>query len=267
LSRFLVVAPNWIGDALMAQPLLARLKGEIDVVAPEWVAPVMRRMPEVRSVISTPFVHGPLQLRERWKLGRRIKGQYDQAYVLPNSWKSALIPWHARIARRTGYIGEFRYGLLNDARKATGASMAAHYAALAGYVVAQAIIFVPLLYVANYYAPGAIASAAAVTFVGFVGLSLIAFITRKDFSFLRGILCWGGVLALVLIVAGVIFGFQLGTFFSVAMVGLAGAAILYDTSNILHHYPEDRYVAAALELFASVALMLWYVLRIFTSRR
>jgi len=146
-------------------------------------------------------------------------------------------------------------------------SKAAHYAALAGYVVAQAIIFVPLLYVANYYAPGAIASAAAVTFVGFVGLSLIAFITRKDFSFLRGILCWGGVLALVLIVAGVIFGFQLGTFFSVAMVGLAGAAILYDTSNILHHYPEDRYVAAALELFASVALMLWYVLRIFTSRR
>jgi heptosyltransferase-2 len=132
LSRFLVVAPNWIGDALMAQPLLARLKGEIDVVAPEWVAPVMRRMPEVRSVISTPFVHGPLQLRERWKLARRIKGQYDQAYVLPNSWKSALIPFLAGIPRRTGYIGEFRYGLLNDARKATGASMAAHYAALAG---------------------------------------------------------------------------------------------------------------------------------------
>ena len=112
-----------------------------------------------------------------------------------------------------------------------------------------------------------IASAAAVTFLGFVGLSLIAFITRKDFSFLRGILCWGVILALVLIVAGVIFGFQLGTFFSVAMVALAGAAILYDTSNILHHYPEDRYVAAALELFASIALMLWYVLRLFMSRR
>ena len=146
-------------------------------------------------------------------------------------------------------------------------SKAAHYAALAGYVVAQAIIFVPLLYVADHYAPGAIASAAAVTFVGFVGLSLVAFITRKDFSFLRGILCWGGIVALVLIVAGVIFGFQLGTFFSVAMVALAGAAILYDTSNILHHYPEDRYVAAALELFASVALMFWYVLRLFMSRR
>jgi uncharacterized protein len=147
------------------------------------------------------------------------------------------------------------------------ASLTAQYAALAGYVVAQAIIFVPLLYVAEKYAPGAIGSAALVTFLGFVGLSLVAFFTRKDFSFLRGILCWGGIVALVLIVAGVIFGFELGTFFSVAMVGLAGAAILYDTSNILYHYPESRYVAAALELFASVALMLWYVLRLFMSRR
>jgi FtsH-binding integral membrane protein len=147
------------------------------------------------------------------------------------------------------------------------ASLATQYAALTGYVVAEAIIFVPLLYVAEKFAPGAIGSAALVTFLGFVGLSLVAFLTRKDFSFLRGILCWGGIVALVLIVAGVIFGFQLGTYFSVAMVGLAGAAILYDTSNILHHYPEDRYVAAALELFASVALMLWYVLRLFMNRR
>ena len=89
----------------------------------------------------------------------------------------------------------------------------------------------------------------------------------KDFSFLRGILMWGGIVALVLIVAGVLFGFNLGTFFSIAMVAFAGAAILYDTSNVLHHYPEDRYVGAALQLFASVALMLWYVLRIFMSRR
>lgn len=146
-------------------------------------------------------------------------------------------------------------------------SKAMQYAALAAYVGGQAIIFVPLLYVADHYAPGAIASAAMVTFLAFVGLSLVAFYTRKDFSFLRGILCWGGVVALVLIAGGAIFGFQLGTFFSVAMVALAGAAILYDTSNILHHYPQDRYVAAALELFASVALMLWYVLRLFMSRR
>jgi FtsH-binding integral membrane protein len=146
-------------------------------------------------------------------------------------------------------------------------SLAAQYAALAAYVVGQAIIFVPLLYLAEKFAPGAIGSAALVTFLGFVGLSLVAFFTRKDFSFLRGLLCWGGVMALVLIVAAVVFGLNLGTWFSLAMVGLAGAAILHDTSNILYHYPENRYVAAAIELFASVALMLWYVLRIFMSRR
>jgi FtsH-binding integral membrane protein len=146
-------------------------------------------------------------------------------------------------------------------------SKVAQYASLAGYVVAQSLIFVPLLYVADKFAPGAISSAAAVTFIAFAGLTAVVFLTRKDFSFLRGILCWGGIIAITLIVAGVIFGFQLGTFFSIAMVALAGAAILYDTSNVLHHYPEDRYVAASLELFASVALMLWYVLRLFMSRR
>jgi len=146
-------------------------------------------------------------------------------------------------------------------------SKAAQYLALAAYVVGQAIIFVPLLYIADHYAPGAIASAAAITFVAFVALTLVVWITRKDFSFLRSILMWGGIIALVTIAAGVIFGFQLGTFFSVAMVAFAGAAILYDTSNVMHHYPQDRYVAASLTLFASVMLMLWYVLRLLMSRR
>lgn len=149
----------------------------------------------------------------------------------------------------------------------TSVSKPAQYAALAGYVLAQSIIFVPLLYIANQVAPGVISSAALVTFAGFAGLTGIAMYTRKDFSFLRGILMWGGVLALVLIAAGAIFGFQLGTFFSVAMVAFAGAAILYDTSNVVHHYPEDRYVGAALQLFASVAMMFWYVLRLFVSSR
>ena len=147
------------------------------------------------------------------------------------------------------------------------ASKAAQYGALAAFVVAESIIFVPLLYIANNVAPGAITSAAALTFIGFAALTAIVFLTGKDFSFLRGILMWGGIVALVLIVGGVIFGFQMGTYFSVAMIALAGASILYDTSNVLHHYPEDRYVAAALELFASVALMLWYVLRLLMSRR
>jgi FtsH-binding integral membrane protein len=146
-------------------------------------------------------------------------------------------------------------------------SLPAQYAALAGFVGAQAIVFVPLLYVAQLYAPGVIQSAAAVTIMGFAGLTAIAFMTRKDFSFLGGMLRWAGVLALVLIASSLLFGFELGTFFSVAMVGLAGASILYDTSNVLHHYPEDRYVGAALELFSSVALMFWYVLRLFMGRR
>lgn len=148
----------------------------------------------------------------------------------------------------------------------TAKSPATQYAALAGFVLAEALIFVPLLYVANAYAPGAIQSAALVTIMGFVGLTMVAFSTRKDFSFLGGVLKWGFVLAIVMIGAGFLFGFQLGTYFSVAMVGFAGVAILYDTSNVLHHFPEDRHVGAALQLFASVALMFWYVLSIFSSR-
>jgi FtsH-binding integral membrane protein len=146
-------------------------------------------------------------------------------------------------------------------------SLPAQYAALGAFVFAEALIFVPMLYIANSYAPGAIESAATVTLIGFAGLTAVAFLSRKDFSFLGGMLKWGMVLALVAIVGGVIFGFNLGTWFSVGMVGLAGAAILYDTSNIIRHFPEDRYVGAALQLFASVALMFWYVLRIFMSRR
>lgn len=146
------------------------------------------------------------------------------------------------------------------------ASKPMQYIALAGFVVAEAIIFVPLLYIANLYAPGAIQSAAVVTLLGFAGLTGVVFVTRKDFSFLGSVLRWGFIVAIVLIVAALLFGFELGTFFSVGMIALAGAAILYDTSNILHHYPEDRYVGAALELFASVALMFWYVLRLFMSR-
>lgn len=146
-------------------------------------------------------------------------------------------------------------------------SKGAQYAALGAFVLAQALIFVPLLYVAVYYAgPGVLDTAAWVTLLGFGGLTGIAFWTRKDFSFLGGMLRWGFLIAIVLIVVGVLFGFHLGTFFSVAMIGLAGGAILYDTSNILHHYPEDRYVGASLALFASVALMFWYVLQLFMSR-
>jgi FtsH-binding integral membrane protein len=140
------------------------------------------------------------------------------------------------------------------------------YVALVGFVVAEAIIFLPLLAIAIRLQPGIVESAVGVTLLGTGGLTAVAFITRKDFSFLRSLLVWGGILALVAIVGAVLFGFELGTWFSVAMIGFAGAAVLYDTSNILHHYPEDRYVGAALALFASIALMFWYVLRLFMSR-
>lgn len=146
-------------------------------------------------------------------------------------------------------------------------SPAAQYAALAGFVVAEALIFVPLLAIAFSQVPGAVQSAATVTALGFLALTAVAFMSRKDFSFLGASLRWVGLMALVAIVAGVLFGFELGTWFSVGMIAFAGVAILYDTSNVIHHYPTDRHVAAALELFASVALMLWYVLRLFLSRR
>jgi FtsH-binding integral membrane protein len=147
----------------------------------------------------------------------------------------------------------------------TAQSKGAQYAGLAAYVVAEALIFVPLLFIANRFAPGTIQSAGIVTLLGFGGLSAVAFITRKDFSFLRGALMFGSIVALVAIVAAGIFGFQLGTFFSVAMIGFAGMAILYDTSNVMLHFPEDRYVGAALQLFSSVALLFWYVLRLLMS--
>jgi FtsH-binding integral membrane protein len=146
-------------------------------------------------------------------------------------------------------------------------SLTTQYAGLSAYVVLQAIIFVPLLVMAESVAPGAIKSAGGVTMLGFAGLTAVAFTTRRDFSFLGAVVRWGMIVALIAIVAAAIFGFTLGTFFSVAMVGLSGAAVLYDTSNVLHHFDEDSYVAASLELFASIALMFWYVLRLFISSR
>lgn len=123
LPRVLVVAPNWIGDALMAQPMLARLLElradlVIDMLAPQWVLPVARRMPEVSEAIESPFGHGKLDLRARWRLARTLASRgYAQAIVLPNTLKSALIPFFADIPLRAGYVGESRYGLLNLVHK------------------------------------------------------------------------------------------------------------------------------------------------------
>ncbi|WDE96178.1 Bax inhibitor-1 family protein [Lentisphaera profundi] len=143
------------------------------------------------------------------------------------------------------------------------------YAGLFIYSGAYACLFLPLMMYALQVAPGdgLIFKAAMITLSGFIALTGIAFVTRKNFSFLRGFLMWGGVLAMIAIFAGILMGFNLGLWFSVAMVGLSGAGILFTTSNIIHEYNEDDYVGAALELFASLAMMFWYILQIVSSLR
>lgn len=122
-ERILVVAPSWVGDAILSEPLIALIREPyeepvIDVMAPPWCAPVYARMRGIREIVESPLAHGRLDLAARRSLAARIAtSHYARAIVLPNSWKSALIPWLARIPRRTGYVGEFRYGLLNDARR------------------------------------------------------------------------------------------------------------------------------------------------------
>jgi FtsH-binding integral membrane protein len=144
-------------------------------------------------------------------------------------------------------------------------SRGVQYAGLAVYTVAQAILFIPLMYVATRYYPNAIPTAAILTAGLFGGLTLTVFTTRKDFSFLRPILMIGSLLALGFVIAAIIFGFSLGLVFCFAMVALISGFILYDTSNVLHHYRTDQYVAASLALFSSVAILFWYILQIVMS--
>jgi FtsH-binding integral membrane protein len=140
------------------------------------------------------------------------------------------------------------------------------YLGLGIFVVAEAVIFLPLLYIAsNFASADVIPMAALITGFLFTGLTATVFITRKDFSWMRSILTIGGFVALGVIVASIIFEFSLGIIFSAIMVLFASVAILYDTSQVLHHYRKDQHVAASLSLFASVALLFWYVLRIVMS--
>ncbi|MDP1870192.1 MAG: lipopolysaccharide heptosyltransferase II [Gallionella sp.] len=122
MHKILVIGPSWVGDCMLMQPMLMRLKQRhpdclIDVLAPPWTAGLLHALPEVNQAIVNPFGHGALNIKERYRLGVELRaGQYDQAIVLPNSLKSALIPFFANIPLRTGFVGELRYGLLNDAR-------------------------------------------------------------------------------------------------------------------------------------------------------
>jgi len=146
-SKILIVGPSWVGDMLMSQSLYRQLKRQdpdcvIDVLAPDWCRAVLERMPEVDNTIAMPVGHGSLQLGVRKRLAAFLGTQgYDQAIVLPNSLKSALIPWLAGIPLRTGWLGEMRYFLINDPRKlnkSTYPRMVERYAALAGKYVATA---------------------------------------------------------------------------------------------------------------------------------
>jgi hypothetical protein len=145
-------------------------------------------------------------------------------------------------------------------------SLGKQYAGLGLYVVAEAIILVPLLYLAMQFNPSVLPVAALTTLGLFCVLTAIVFITRTDFSFLRSLLMFSGFAAMGLIGCGIVFGFTLGPLFTYAMIAFACAYILYDTSNVLHHYRIGQHVAAALALFASVALLFWYILQLFMSR-
>lgn len=164
-------------------------------------------------------------------------------------------------------IGVFWLASMLATKLSFSLSRNTQYLGLGLYVLIEAVIFLPMLGIASLYAPQVITQAALVTLFMFAGLTATVFFTNKDFSFLRNIIVIGGFVALGVIVAGSIFGWNLGLWFSLAMVGLASASILYETYNIKNVYNKEQYVGAALQMFASIMLLFWYILRIFLSRR
>ena len=165
-----------------------------------------------------------------------------------------------------GFMG-VSYVANNWAMSAT--SLGKQYAGLGLYVAAQSIILLPMLYIATSSPrfAGVVPTAAVTTLGLFAALTAVVFITRKDFSFMRSILMFGGFAAMGLIVCAILFQFSLGPIFTYAMIAFACGHILYDTSNVMHHYRIGQHVAASLALFASVALLFWYILRLFMSSR
>ncbi|ASW73859.1 permease [Chryseobacterium piperi] len=165
-------------------------------------------------------------------------------------------------------IGVFWMASILASKWSLSQSKSTQYLGLGFYVVLEAVIFLPLIYIAMAYSgPKVIFQAAMLTVAMFAGISAVAFTSKRDFSFLRNIIVIGGFIAIGLIVAGMIFGFNLGLWFSVGMVILASATILYQTSKLKDSYATDQYVGAALQLFASIMLLFWYILSILMSRR
>jgi uncharacterized protein len=144
------------------------------------------------------------------------------------------------------------------------------YLGLFGLAAGEALIFAPFLYYffnARDDGGASVVAAGIITAVGFGGLTLVAMITRKDLSFLRPLVLFGGVMGLVLILAAVLFGLDLGVWFSLAMIAVAGGSILYQTQTIMRRYPPEAFVGASVQLFASVMFLFWYVLRLVGARR
>jgi FtsH-binding integral membrane protein len=165
-------------------------------------------------------------------------------------------------------IGVFWLASVLATKWSLSQSKSTQYFGLAFYVLLEAVIFLPLIYIATVYSGGqVIYQAAMLTVAMFTGISAVAFTSKRDFSFLRNIIVIGGFISIGLIVAGMIFGFNLGLWFSVGMVILASATILYQTSKLKDSYSTNQYVGASLQLFASIMLLFWYILSILMSRR
>jgi FtsH-binding integral membrane protein len=165
-------------------------------------------------------------------------------------------------------IGVFWLASVLATKWSLSQSQATQYFGLGFYILLEAVIFLPLIYIATVYSGGqVIFQAATLTVAMFAGISAVAFTSKRDFSFLRNIIVIGGFISLGLIVGGMLFGFNLGLWFSVGMVILASATILYQTSKLKDSYGVNQYVGASLQLFASIMLLFWYILSILMSRR
>jgi FtsH-binding integral membrane protein len=196
------------------------------------------------------------------------------AFIVFETLLIQLVPVEAIIWMLSGrfiwlfIIGLFWLGTTMSDKLALHPSREKQYLGLGLYAILEAVIFLPMIYIAMAYAGGdIIVQAALTTLFMFAGLTAVVFFTKTDFSFLRTLLIVGGFVSLGIIVVGAIFGFNLGLWFSAGMAVLASASILYQTDQIKNNYGTQQYVGASLQLFASVMLLFWYILRIFMSRR
>ncbi len=225
---------------------------------------------------ANPFVVAESKPEARALFIRRTYGHLAGAILAFAVLSAMLVNWSGAgelAARMTsGYmwlavLGAFMgVSYVADRWARSGTSTGMQYLGLGLFVVAEAVIFLPLLFIAVHYSsPDLLINAGIITGLLFLGLTATVFVTRKDFSFLRGSLMIGGFVALGVIVASILIGFSLGLLFSSIMVVFAAGSILYTTSSVLREYHTDQHVAASLALFAGVALLFWYVLQILMS--